>query len=148
MASIVILASKRRPGSILRVSSVRVACAVVLFVLLCAAVPPVSSVNARDHEIADYALIYGTVWGPDNQPVYGVNVKIRRATEKKARWQVFSDHSGEFAQRVPAGQADYVLWADLKSSQLPRHLKLRPGPQVNVHVYNDEREDTGVHLSR
>jgi hypothetical protein len=135
-------------ASSFRVAFVRVATALVLLLLVCAARHPISSVNARDHEIADYALIYGTVWGPDNQPVYGVNVKIRRATEKKARWQAFSDHSGEFAQRVPAGQADYVLWADLKSSQLPRHLKLKPGPQVNVHVYNDEREDTGVHLSR
>ncbi len=143
MASIVTFALRPKPVSILRVSS-----AVVFLLLICTAVQPVSRVNARDHEPANYALIYGTVWGPDNQPVYGVNVKIRRATEKKARWQVFSDHSGEFAQRVPAGQADYVLWADLKSSQLPRHLKLKPGPQVNVHVYNDEREDTGVHLSR
>ena len=143
MASLVPSEPRLRPVSLLHVSL-----AVVLFVSLCATVRPLSSVNARDHEASNYALIYGTVWGPDNQPVYGVNVKIRRATEKKARWQVFSDHSGEFAQRVPAGQADYVLWADLKSSQLPRHLKLKPGPQVNVHVYNDEREDTGVHLSR
>ena len=143
MASIVTVARRFRSASVLRVSS-----AAILILLLSAVVQPVSSVNARAHEEADYALIYGTVWGPDNQPVYGVNVKIRRATEKKARWQVFSDHSGEFSQRVPAGQADYVLWADLKSSQLPRHLKLKAGPQVNVHVYNDEREDTGVHLSR
>ena len=63
-----------------------------------------------------YALIAGTVWGPDDHPVYGVTVKIRRATDKakKARWEVYSDHMGEFAQRVPAGESDYILWADLK----------------------------------
>ena len=37
-----------------------------------------------------YALIAGTVWGPDDRPVYGVTVKIRRATDKakKVRWEV------------------------------------------------------------
>jgi hypothetical protein len=40
----------------------------------------------------DYALIFGTVWGPDDRPVYGVEVKIRVAGEKKARWKVISNH--------------------------------------------------------
>jgi hypothetical protein len=93
-------------------------------------------------------LIYGTVWSPDNQPVYGVNIKIRRSKEKKIRWEVFSDHSGEFAQRVPAGEGDYVLRADLKGSELAKKFRLKPGPEVAVHVYNDEREDVGVHLIR
>lgn len=96
-----------------------------------------------------YALIFGTVWGPDNRPVYGVTVKIRRATDKprKVRWEVYSDHHGEFAQRVPAGESDYILWADLKgfkpSDGKPLHLE----QPVTVHVYNDEREDTGLHLA-
>ena len=62
----------------------------------------------------EYALIFGTVWGPDNRPVYGVPVKIRRAQDKKAKWEVYSDHHGEFAQRVPPGEADYILSADPK----------------------------------
>jgi len=33
-----------------------------------------------------YALIFGTVWGPDDHPQYGVKVKIRRADQKKAHW--------------------------------------------------------------
>lgn len=109
---------------------------------------PAISAHGQDRTIAPYALIYGTVWGPDNQPVYGVTVRIRRATEKKERWEVFSDHSGEFAQRVPAGEANYVLRADLKGSPLSKKFKLKPGPDVTVHVYNDEREDTGLHLVR
>ena len=61
-----------------------------------------------------YALIFGTVWGPDNHPLYGVKIKLRRQDEKKARWELYSDHHGEFALRVPAGKQDYVLWPDLK----------------------------------
>jgi hypothetical protein len=96
-----------------------------------------------------YALIFGTVWGPDGAPRYGVTVKIRRADDKnprKARWELFSDHHGEFAQRLPAGPADYVIWADLKGYQGPDRKSLQPGDEVRVHVDNDERVDTGVHL--
>lgn len=64
------------------------------------------------------------------------------------KWQAYSDHNGEFALRVPAGAGDYILRADLKGSPLSRKFKLKPGPEVTVHVYNDEREDVGVHLIR
>jgi hypothetical protein len=96
-----------------------------------------------------YALIFGTVWGPDNRPVYGVTVKIRRATDKpkKVRWEVYSDHHGEFAQRVPAGEADYVLWTDLKGFKPVDGKPLHLVQEVTVHIYNDEREDTGLHLA-
>jgi hypothetical protein len=83
-----------------------------------------------------YAVIVGTVWGPDDKPVYGVKVKIRRENEKKARWEVYSDRHGEFGQRVPAAKADYVAWADLKGYK----------SSVTIHVEYDERVDTGLHL--
>jgi hypothetical protein len=96
-----------------------------------------------------YALIFGTVWGPDDRPVYGVTVKIRRATDKpkKVRWEVSSDHHGEFAQRVPVGEADYILWTDLKGVKSPDGKPLHLVKEVTVHIYNEEREDTGLHLA-
>jgi len=93
-----------------------------------------------------YALIFGTVWGPDDRPVHGVKVKIRRDRDKKARWELYSDHNGEFAQRVPAGKEDYVIWADLKGFKTARGAKLQAGEKVKIHVENDERVDTGIHL--
>jgi len=87
-----------------------------------------------------YALIFGTVYAPDDRPAYGVRVKIRRAEEKKSRWELYSDHHGEFAQRLPAGRADYVVWADVKGP------KDRPRPEVKVHIENDERVDISLHL--
>jgi hypothetical protein len=95
---------------------------------------------------ANYALIFGTVWGPDDRPVYGVEIKIRIAAEKKARWEVHSNHLGEFEQRVPVGKQDYVLSPDLKGYKNPAYKHLQPGPEVTVHIENDERVDTGVHL--
>src|ERR1700692_191954 len=63
-----------------------------------------SSLQAREQpKPAAYALIFGTVWGPDDRPLYGVEVKIRRAGEEKVRWEVHSNRLGEFEQRVPAG---------------------------------------------
>jgi len=94
-----------------------------------------------------YALIAGTVWGPDDRPVYGVTVKIRRAKDKKPKWEVTSDHHGEFAQRVPVGDSDYILTTDLKHFKSPDGQPLHLVQEVTVHIYNDEREDTGLHLT-
>jgi len=96
----------------------------------------------------EYALIFGTVWGPDNRPVYGIPVKIRRAQDKKAKWQVYSDHRGEFAQRVPPGEADYILSADLKGVKTTDGKPLHQVGETRVHVDYDEREDVGLHLAQ
>lgn len=95
-----------------------------------------------------YALIVGTVWGPDDRPVYGVTVRIRKATDKpkKVRWEVYSDHHGEFEQRLPAGEAEYIVWADLKGFKPADGKPVHLVKEVTVHIYNDERQDIGLHL--
>ena len=93
-----------------------------------------------------YALIFGTVWGPDDRPLYGVKIRIRRENEKKPRWEIYSDHHGEFAQRVPAAKADYVIWADLKGYKSSSGVQLHQDQEVTVHVEYDEKVDTGLHL--
>jgi hypothetical protein len=102
--------------------------------------------QGQNPEEKPYALIFGTVWAPDRHPMYGVKVKIRRSDEKKARWELYSNHTGEFAQRVPAGKADYLISADLKGYKLPAGKHLKSAPEVTVHVENDERVNTGIHL--
>ena len=93
-----------------------------------------------------YALIYGTVWDPEGRPLYGVKVKIRLAGESKTRWEVFSNHTGEFAQRVPT-KADYIVWADVKGYKLASGKHLKPGAEVTAHIEADERCDVGIHLN-
>jgi hypothetical protein len=94
------------------------------------------------------AVIFGTVWGPDDRPVYGVTVKIRRARDKakRARWEVHSNHLGEFEQLVPAGKETYMIWADTKGFKTADGKHLQPGPEVTVEIVGNERVDTGVHL--
>lgn len=89
----------------------------------------------------DYALIYGTVWGPDGRRVPGIALKMRRVTDKKAKWEMMSDSSGEFAQRVPVGTQDYIIQADIK---VP---KGQPKPEITVHIDDNERKDVGLHLT-
>lgn len=123
------------------------ACFTLLVVALLS--PSLNASSPHGKPEKPYALIIGTVWGPDDRPVYGVRVKIRRASDKprKIRWEVYSNHTGEFAQRVPAGETDYILSADVKGVKFADGKPVHLVQEVTVHVYNDEREDTGLHLA-
>jgi hypothetical protein len=118
----------------------------ILAMFMATLLAPVSARGSEPEKPKPYALIFGTVWDPDGHPLYGVTVKIRRADERKARWEIYSNHTGEFAQRVPAGKADYIVWADVKGYKLPSGRKLKPGSEVTVHIDDDERSDIGLHL--
>lgn len=120
---------------------------VAWLVLFAAALVAPGLVQGAAKKPKDYALIFGTVWDPDGHALYAVRVKIRRASEKKARWELQSDHSGEFAQRVPPGPGDYIVWADVKGYKLPDGKRLQPGTDVKVHIDGDERTDIGLHLN-
>jgi hypothetical protein len=103
---------------------------------------PQSSTSSAKAAKQDYALIYGTVWGPDDHTVAGVPVSIRRASDKKPKWELVSDGRGEFAQRVPVGNQDYIVQAEIKTP------KGRPKPEVAVHIDDNERKDISIHLSK
>jgi hypothetical protein len=114
--------------------------------LACLHSAPFQVVAAAEDPHKHYALIVGTVWGPDDRPVYGVKVLMRRADQKKPKWGLYSNHTGEFAQRVPPGPADYVAWADAKSVKAISNNRLQAGTEVTVHVAGEERVDIGLHL--
>jgi hypothetical protein len=48
-------------------------------------------------------LIRGTVFTPNALAFPRVRLRIRRASEKKFRWDTYTDSRGEFAVRVPQG---------------------------------------------
>jgi hypothetical protein len=120
--------------------AVRAALLFCFMAALAPALPAGEKPKSAGKAKADYALIFGTVWGADSLPVQGVRVKIRRADQKKARWELVSDRRGEFAQRVPAGTADYVVWAEPAGKKGPK-------AETKVHIDNDERADIGLHLA-
>jgi len=82
--------------------------ALVCGIILLASSLPAYLRAAGEDPHKPYALIIGTVWGPDDRPVYGVKVLSRRAHQKKATTPLYSTPTREFAPRVPAWTADYV----------------------------------------
>jgi len=110
-------------------------------------VPPGAFARPPEHKEKPYALIFGTVWGPDNRGVAGVQVKIALAGKKRAKWEAISNRIGEFEQRVPAGKAEYLLWCEFKppkDSKYHNYKRLRA--ETTIQVQNEERVDTGLHL--
>ena len=47
---------------------------------------------------------------------------------------------------MPPGPADYLIWAELKGYKSPTGKELHQAEEVKVHIENDERQDTGLHL--
>ena len=120
-----------------------------LALLVCLAVFLTISISLQGQQRPkpkDYAVIFGTVWGPDDHPVAGVKVKIRKAGEKKAHWELYSNRRGEFEQPVPTGKQTYIVWADLKGYKYLAGKHLQSGPEVTVQIESNERADVGLHL--
>lgn len=110
--------------------------------LLASSVPGAAAQQKKQPE--PYALIFGTVFDQDGRAVHGVPIRVQRVGDKRPRWKLLSDRRGEFAQRVPAGKAEYIVWAELKRKKRDS----RPLPQVRVAVENDERKDISLHLNQ
>jgi hypothetical protein len=73
-----------------------------------AAPPGSSSSSQRPHGHANDFLIIGTVFTDQALAFPGVHLRVRRTTEKKFRWEAYTNSRGEFAVRVPQG-AEYEM---------------------------------------
>lgn len=93
-----------------------------------------------------YAVVAGTVFDANARPVPGVKVKIARVEGDKTgkTWEHISDRRGEFAQRVPAGTAEYLVWAEIKAT---KGAPVGKRPEATVTIQNDERQDVNLHLT-
>ena len=72
-----------------------------------------SSKQAQNNTHADDFLIRGTVFTPEGLALPGAELRIRRASEKKFKWNDAANSRGEFAIRVKMG-ADYEVVARAK----------------------------------
>ena len=84
----------------------------LLIGLALAAVVP-NSTAARDKQSAAPFIVFASVFNESGFAVEGAEARLRRAGEKKDRWQARSDRRGEFAMRVPPG-AEYELTVSAK----------------------------------
>jgi hypothetical protein len=80
---------------------------------------PVESSSQQAQSKSSHAndfLVRGTVFTPEGLALPGAELRIRRASEKKFRWDTASNSRGEFAVRVKMG-ADYEVLARAKGYQ-------------------------------
>jgi len=64
--------------------------------------PAVGAQSASSSHAHDF-LIFVTVFTDQGFALPGARVRVRRADEKKPKWEATSDRRGEFAVRVPEG---------------------------------------------
>lgn len=64
------------------------------------AVKTVRAQNSGASHAHDF-IIFATVLNDRGFALFGAQARVRRAGEKKFRWEAFSDHQGELAIRVP-----------------------------------------------
>jgi hypothetical protein len=138
----------KRVNSKSRENSVLAVIAIVLIGLTCSFFSlPATAGDQPKH----YAVIFGTAYGPDDRPIYGVKVTIHPEGQKHPAWELFSDHRGEFAQRVPPGPGDYlatgVVEVELVENGKPqKSKKKRLTGEAKVHVAGEEERDLSLHL--
>jgi hypothetical protein len=102
---------------------------------------------AKDKDLRKhFGLIFGTAYGPDDRPLYGVKIEIHAVGRKNPHWEHVSDHQGEFAQRVPPGPADYLITGEVEIAS-PQNKKKKIKAEKTVHIQAEERQDVGLHLT-
>jgi hypothetical protein len=106
----------------------------------------------KDDHKRDYGVIFGTAYGPDDLPMYGVRVTIHPVGKKHPSWELQSDHRGEFAQRVPPAPADYLVTgqaeiAPVVNGKPQTSKKKRLRGEAKVHMDGTEWHDFSLHLN-
>ncbi|HEY8716288.1 MAG TPA: carboxypeptidase-like regulatory domain-containing protein [Candidatus Acidoferrum sp.] len=72
-----------------------------------------SSAHKSKPSHANDLLIRGTVFNEHALALQGAKLRVRRSSEKKSRWQTYSNFRGEYAIRVPQG-SDYEVEVESK----------------------------------
>lgn len=110
-----------------------------------------SAISANDKDLKKhYGLIFGTAYGPDDRSVYGAKIAVHPEGKKHPSWELFSDHRGEFALRVPPGPADYVITGEVEYTPIVNGVtqkKKKIKAETKVHIEGEERQDVSLHFT-
>ena len=109
-----------------------------------AAPPPAGSSSShptkKKNSHANDFLMRGTVFNEQALSFPGVQLLIRRAGEKKFRWESYTNSRGEFAVRVPQG-ADYEMVARAKGfAEQTRAIDAKSGDYEGNVVFRMQPE--------
>ena len=99
-----------------------------------------SSLPAKSSH-ADDLLLRGTIFTPEGLAMSGVELRIRRTTEKKFKWDAVSNSRGEFAVRVKMG-SDYQVTINVKGFQpLTQTVDGKTGEHSKELVFHMQRQE-------
>jgi hypothetical protein len=113
-----------------------------------AAAPPTQSSSSSKNDKQKYShasdfLIRGTVFTEKALSFPGVQLRIRRAGEKKFRWEDRTNSRGEFAMRVPQG-TQYEMVVHVKGfADQAKTIDARTGSGENNVVFRMEPAKRG-----
>src|SRR5438094_10415520 len=94
-----------------------------------------SKPGKKKYSHANDFLIRGTVFTDKALSFPGVQLRIRRAGEKKFRWESYTNSRGEFAIRVPQG-SDYELLVRVKGfAEQTRTIDAKTGGNEESMVF-------------
>ena len=100
-----------------------------------APVAPPSKPAQKKYSHANDFLIHGTVFTDKALSFPSVQLRIRRAGEKKFRWESYTNSRGEFAVRVPQG-SDYEMVVRVKGfAEQTRTLDTKTGGNEQSMVF-------------
>ncbi len=89
----------------------------------------------KKYSHANDFLIHGTIFTDKALSFPGVQLRIRRAGEKKFRWESYTNSRGEFAVRVPQG-SDYELVVRTKGyAEQTRTIGTKTGGNTESMVF-------------
>ena len=97
----------------------------------------------------DYGLLFGTAYGPNDLPMFGVRVTIHPVGKKHPSYDLSSDHRGEFAQRLPPGPCDYLVTGEVEIMPIEKgkgQKKQRLKGETTVRLEGQERRDFSLHM--
>src|ERR1700737_3256941 len=94
-----------------------------------------ASSGKQKYSHANDFLIRGTVFTDKALSFPGVQLRIRRAGEKKFRWESYTNSRGEFAVRVPQG-SDYEMVVRIKGfAEQTRTIDTKTGGNEGSMVF-------------
>ncbi len=94
-----------------------------------------SKPGKQEYSHANDFLIHGTVFTDKALSFPGVQLRIRKAGEKKFRWESYTNSRGEFAVRVPQG-SDYEMVVRAKGfEQQMRAINAKTGANEGSMVF-------------
>src|SRR5580698_6842293 len=100
--------------------------------------PPPQEPQKQKYSLVNDYLVIGTIFDPKGYAFPGLELRIRRSTEKKYRWDSYTNSRGEFAVRVPQG-TDYEMVIHAKGfADQTRALDAKTGANEERMVFRLE----------